>query len=115
MPKDLINSGTDLKYPLFHDQLMINPYRKDKLVKKKKNPVDEDTMVMHRRAYVAGDKSYQGDKTGWFLEMSPDCRYKVSEYGNYPLTKELKPRWGCYRMMLPCDADWEASEDSIKT
>ena len=43
--------------------------------------------------------------------MSESKKYKVHEYGNYPLKPDLRPKHGCFRFMLPCDADWEGNMD----
>ena len=79
--------------------------------KKKGKRLDENELRTVRSRYVNGDKSYQGDHTGWQLEQTDEKNYKVFEFANYPVTSDFKPRNGVYRMSLPCDADWSGKED----
>ena len=73
--------------------------------------MEESELKIARKMYKPGDKTFQGDKTGWFLEQTDEKNYKVYEFGNHPLDKDFKPKGGIWRQKLPCDADWMGKED----
>ena len=93
MPRDLDNNHPG--YPKIVDTLMANPFKREKETKKKKKKDDK------------GDKKgAEAKKAVHVLQKNKKGEYKVSEFGNYPLNSEGKPKMGVWRMMLPCDADW---------
>ena len=96
MPRDLDNNHPG--YPKVADGLMLNPYKREKETKKKKK---KDTK---------GDKKTADKKQIHALQKNKKGEYKVAEFGNFPLNNEGKPKMGVWRMMLPCDADWEVTK-----
>ena len=38
--------------------------------------------------------------------MNEKFEFRPYEFGNYPLRADGKPKNGCFRLMLPSDADW---------
>lgn len=111
MPRDFDNYRPE--YPKAVDAYMYNPFKKEKETKKKKQKRgDEDIPSMVRRGLTKSKGPV--DTTGWALELTDEKRYKVYEFGNYPYRSNLRPRGDLFRMMLPCDADWEGKDDPAK-
>ena len=105
MPRDM--DGATAGYPNLVDTLQIDPWPVDKNAKKKKEKESKKT------------KGKSKEKTGITqapthkLELTKKQEYRVFEFGNYPeVTVKTenaylkKPRGGCFRLLLPADADW---------
>ena len=99
MPRDLDNNHPG--YPTIIEGLMVSPFKREKETKKKKK----------KDGPKGGkDKAADSKKNQDVLKKNKKGEYKVFEFGNYPLTNESKPKNGIWRMMLPCDADWEIAK-----
>ena len=67
MPRDFDNYRP--AYPKGYDQYIFNPWKKELENKKKKvKKFDESEVRTARKMHKPGDKSFTGDKSGWFLE-----------------------------------------------
>ena len=95
MPRDLENFS--LGYPNVKSSLTVNPYPKQKEVKKKKKGNDKKGVLAANNLLI---KKIQP------LVCNEKFEYRPFEFGNYPLRADGKPISGVWRLMLPSEADW---------
>ena len=103
MPRDLDSAGPG--YPTLKSQLLIDPMPIDKSAPKraKKGEDKGKKGKLLKKGKTLAEELLAKKK----LEANVKGEYKVSEFGNYPLMSNGKPRGGLYRMSLPAEADWE--------
>jgi len=103
MPRDL--DGFHPAFPSMASTLLRNPYREKKETKKKTKA------TKGARAAAAG--KLEGATQGGKLQQNEKFEYKPSEFGNYPMRNDGKPRSGAFRLMLPADADWTGKRAAV--
>lgn len=95
MPRDLDSYHPE--FPTIEQSLLKNPYPKEKETKKKTTKSSKKQTTGKDIGPIKGDK----------LEHNAKFEFKPSEFGNYPMRNDGKPRSGVFRLMLPAEADWE--------
>ena len=111
MPRDQDSYHPEL--PTVHDALLTNPYKETGNEKKKKRRNDGPARGGLMRA-ADNTKGQRDILEGGPLEQNDKLEYKVFEFGNFPMRLNKKDDWvpkaGCYRLMLPAEADWTRKE-----
>lgn len=104
MPRDLDNYHPD--FPQIIATLIRNPYREKKETKKK-------TKAAKVTRGAAAGKLDMMPSQGGKLQHNEKLEFKPSEFGNYPMRNDGKPKSGTFRLMLPSEADWSEKKANV--
>ena len=82
---------------------MVPKKKEDKKGKKKSTKKKVEELVVKESGLLNYGK----------LIPNEGLAYKPFEWGNFPMTKNGKPRGNTFKMRLPCDADWAGVESRV--